>query len=483
VSAPHVVVVGAGFAGLSAALHAGAAGARVTLLERAATPGGKAGEWRSGGFRFDTGPTLLTLPEVVEATFAAAGRPCPLELVAGDGATRYVFPSGRVLDVGPDLERTLAGLEEGEQDAYRRALARARLLYEAAAPVFVHGPAPRPLALLAYALRHGAAASPGRSLPQLLAALGVEGDLRSLFLRFATYFGADPSRAPAVLHNIAWVELGLGTRHVEGGMHAVARALEEAVIDGGGEVRYGCEVRELDRRHGRVRAVVTDRGELACDAVVVAVDRTQALGMLGRPPRRDAEPSLSGLVWLAGVRGADERLASHTVLFPEDYEAEFRDIRAGRHPRDPTLYISISSRTHPADAPAGHENRFIMANAPALPPHAAARDGEAADEGRRAMRAVLARHALDPGADLVVERWLTPSTFAAFGHRGSLYGAAPHGMLSTLRSANTVPGVPNVALAGGTVHPGGGVPLALLSGRYAAAAVVRRVGLRAPHDA
>jgi phytoene desaturase len=475
---PHVIVVGAGFAGLSAALQLLAAGARVSVLERAATPGGKAGEWRSGGFRFDTGPTLLTLPDVVEATFAAAGRPCPLDLGRAGGGTRYVFPSGRVWDVSSDLERTLAGLEPGEHDAYRRALDRARRLYEAAAPVFVHAPAPGPSRLLGYALRHGAAAAPGRRLPQLLDALGVRGDLRTFFLRFATYFGADPFRAPAVLHNIAWVELGLGARHVEGGMHALARALEESVTDLGGEIRYGGEVRRLARRGGRVSEVVTDAGTMRCDAVVAAVDRTQALAMLGQAPVREREPSLSGLVWLAGVRGTDARLAAHTVFFPEDYEQEFRDVRAGRHPRDPTLYVAISARVDPADAPAGCENRFVMANAPALTRSVGGREAEEA-EGKRSVHAVLARHGFDPAEGVVVERWQTPATFAAFGHRGSLYGAAPHGMLATLRPANAVAGVPNAALAGGTVHPGGGVPLALLSGRYAATRIARHLDLGA----
>jgi phytoene dehydrogenase-like protein len=201
--------------------------------------------------------------------------------------------------------------------------------------------------------------------------------------------------------------------------------------------------------------------------------------MLGRPPRREGPPSLSGLVWLAGVRGVDARLGDHTVLFPEDYEAEFRDIRAGRHPRDPTLSVTITSRSDPSDAPAGHENRFVMANAPALatPEPATARREADEAEGGRSLRDALARHGFDPADRVVVERWLAPAAFAAFGHRGSLYGAAPHGALATLRPTNAVAGVANAALAGGTVHPGGGVPLAMLSGRFAASLVAARLGL------
>jgi phytoene desaturase len=476
--APRVAVVGAGFAGLAAALRLAAAGAAVTVVERAERPGGKAGEWRAGGFRFDTGPTVFTLPEVVEATFEAAGRPCPLELEAGDGACRYVFPSGRVWDVSTDLERTLSGLDAAEGAIYRRALAKARALYEAAAPTFVHGPPPSLAQLAAYGLRHGLAAAPGRSLPQLLDALGVGGDLRPFFLRFATYFGADPRRAPAVLHNIAWVELGLGTRHVRGGMHAVARALAEAAADLGVEFRYGEAALAVERRGGRVVAIDAEHGRVPCDGAVLAIDRRQALALLGRPPAREPEPSLSGLVWLAGVKGSDDRLARHTILFPEAYGDEFDDVAEGRAPRDPTLYVSISSRSHPEDAPSGCDNLFVMANAPALPV-VAAPEGRARwmREGRQVIEGTLARRGFAPREEPLVERLLTPHDYAAFGHRGALYGAAPHGLRGALRAGHRVRGVRDVVLAGGTVHPGGGVPLALLSGGQAATRLARDLAL------
>jgi phytoene desaturase len=472
----HVVVIGAGFAGLSAALHLAAAGADVTVLERLGAPGGKAGEWREGGFRFDTGPTVFTLPEVAEATFAAAGRPCPLDFAPDVQGTRYVFPSGRVWDVSHDLDRTVAALSPQEADTYVRVLRRARSLYEAAAPVFVHAPAPNAARLLRYALRHGLAAAPGRTLPRLLDALGVRGDLLPLFLRFATYVGADPFRAPAVLLNVAWVELGLGTRSVGGGMHALAMALAATAADLGVTLRYGVAARRVVRRGG-VREVHHDDGVLRCDAVVLAVDRRHAAALLGERARSERTPSLSGLVVLAGVRGVDERLAQHTIFFPEAYGREFEEIRAGVHPRDPTLYVSISARRHPADAPPGHDNLFVMANAPALPSRG--RDGEtdAHAQGQRSLREAMARRALARDDDVVVERWITPSTLAAFGHRGSLYGDAPHGLLAALRPRQVLPGDAATVFAGGTVHPGGGVPLALLSGRHAAAHVQRVLGL------
>jgi len=484
---PRVAVVGAGFAGLAAAIDLARGGAAVTLLERAHEVGGKAGEWRAGGFRFDVGPSVFTLSDVVEAIFRDAGRERPFDLEPLSPICRYVFPSGRVWDVYRELEPTLSGLAADEQHAYRRALAVARRLYQDAAPTFVRGPAPGLLRLAAYGVRAGWRAQPGRRLTDLLASLGVRGDLLPFFLRFATYFGGDPYRAPAVLHNIAWVELGLGVTLPVGGVHGVVRALYGLAGELGVEVRTGVEVERLVECAGRVSGVVVAEGELEVDAVVAAVDRRWALQLLGRqvPPRRF--PSLSGTVALLGVRGETPGLAPHNVFFPPDYAREFHDLRAGRHPSDPTLYLHASAKGDPADAPTDHENWFVMANAPALPPGddtgAPGRPAGRVDDERaaadaaaaRRLRSTLAARGLDPAGRTVVERDLGPADLARMGDRGAIYGPMPQGLLSTLRPGPAVPGVTNLWLAGGTVHPGGGIPLALLSGRYAAADLLRRL--------
>jgi phytoene desaturase len=484
---PRVAVVGAGFAGLAAAIDLARGGAEVLLLERGGAVGGKAGEWRSGGFRFDVGPSVFTLPDVVDGIFRDAGRARPFELRPLSPICRYRYASGRVWDVYADLDRTLAGLDAAEGAAYRRALGVARRLYQDAAPTFVRGPAPSWLRLAAYGVRAGWRAHPGRRLPDLLAALGVRGDLLPFFLRFATYFGGDPYRAPAVLHNIAWVELGLGVTMPVGGVHGVVRALRALAEELGVEVSTGTEVLSLPTRGGRVREVVTQAATIPVDAVVAAVDRRWALALLGQhaPPRRF--PSLSGTVALLGVRGASAGLAPHNVLFPHDYAAEFADLRAGRHPRDPTLYLHASVLGDPADAPAGHENWFVMANAPALSPGdergaPGAPDGRDEERARadaaaaRGLRATLAARGLDPAGRTVVEHDLGPADLARFGERGAIYGSAPIGLLGTLRPGSSLAGIANARLAGGTVHPGGGIPLALLSGRYAAASLLRALG-------
>jgi phytoene desaturase len=468
------VVIGGGFAGLAAAIEAARRGAAVTLLERAPTLGGKAAEWRAQGFRFDLGPSVFTLPEVVDAIFREAGRERPFALAPLEPLCRYHYPSGRVWDVYRDLDATLQGLTPAEQGMYRRALASAKQLYQDAAPTFVRGRAPNLFQLAAYGLRYGLRAHPGKRLPDLLDHLGVEGDLRPFFLRFATYFGGDPYRVPAVLHNIAWVELGLGVQLPVGGVHAVVQALATLARDLGVEVHTDVPVRALVQRGGRIREVVGEDRIYPADAVVAAIDRRWALRLLGRNPPPVARPSLSGTVALLGVESrSSDALAAHNIYFPDDYAAEFADIRSGRHPRDPTLYLHASAKGDASDAPPGCDNLFVMANAPALPWRGERAEADAA--AQRNLRRTLARRGIEVGDRLLVSRSFGPGELAAYGDRGAIYGPAPAGLLSTLRPGPRLRGLANLALAGGTVHPGGGIPLALLSGRYAIAALEREL--------
>jgi phytoene desaturase len=466
----RTAVVGGGAAGLAAAIDLAVAGREVVLIERETAFGGKAGLFERGGYRFDTGPSVFTMPEVLRGLFRDAGRDLPLDIAPLELLCRYLYPSGRRWDVFRDVEATISGLSHDEAASYRALLDEARRLYEVSAPTFVFGDGPGVLDLLRYGLRHGLRAHPHRSLPKLLEAFGARGDLATFFLRFATYFGADPFRAPAVLHNIAWVELGLGVHNPAGGLRGVIGALVALARDLGVELRAGEGAVGLERSGRRVSAVATTAGRYPVDDVVSALDVVHTARLLGRRHGNERrEPSLSGLVLLLGVEGETPELAEHSIAFPDDYRSEFEAIRGGRYPDDPTLYLHLSCRREPGDAPPGHENWFVMSNAPAV-----AGDAEAERRHAERMLGLLERRGLLDRGRVRMQHALGPRSLARFGHLGSLYGRAPHSLSATLRPGHRFAGLDNLALAGGTVHPGGGVPLALLSGRAAARLLLRR---------
>lgn len=495
-----VVVVGAGMGGLAAATALAAHGLEVDVLEAGEHPGGKMGIVTVDGVEADTGPSVLTLPPVLDRVLRLAGTRLgdEVELRAPEPSFRYLYPDRVALDVFPDLGRTLASVEAAlgpaACDELAAFLTYARGIWEAAAPHFVLGPAPT----LASLARGGLASlallhriDPLRTMWGALRARVHSPHLRALLARYATYNGSDVRRAPATLHCIAHVELALGGFGVRGGMHQVARALERAAERTGVRLHLGARVERIRLRHGRVEGVETADGRGWRAATVVAnADAAHLFATLLPPetrPRRMpwGEPSMSGWTALLRARrrvGAEARVA-HTVLFPRrPYLEEFTDIfDRGRPPAEPTVYLCAQEACHDRRGWAREEPVFVMANAPAGPPAA---DGRGAltpwEELREAVLRRLDEAGLrDPGDELVWER--TPAELAARfpGSRGSLYGAASNGPLAAFRRPpNRVTGVRGLYLASGSAHPGGGVPLALLSGLAAARALLEDRGFR-----
>jgi phytoene desaturase len=464
------LVLGGGFAGLSAAIHLALRGVAVTLLEQHPTLGGKAGRFEQGGFRFDTGPSVFTMRWVLEDLFKAAGREVPFGLEPLEPLCRYLYPSGRTWDVYHDVERTVAQLDAKEAKAYVALLGEAKRLYETASPTFVEGSkAPNLLALARYGLQHGLSAHPTLTLPQLLRAYGASDDLTLFFLRFATYFGADPFRAPAILHNIAWAELGLGVYYPEGGIGTVVQSLEALARDLDVHIQTGVTVERLEQKGPAITHVHTSAGVFQADVVVSSLDILRTHKLLGKTSKLEKlEPSLSGFVLLLGIEGQTPELSHHTISFSNNYTNEFQAIRNGTFSADPTLYFNISSKTDSSDSPNGCENWFVMANAPALNQHTW-------DEAAYAetLIDVLDKRGFNVHRRLRTKHVLGPSYLATLAERGSIYGAAPHSLFTTLRPKQTLPGVTNLVLAGGTVYPGGGIPLSLLSGKAAAQHLLR----------
>jgi len=442
----RAIVIGAGFAGLAAALRLRQAGLEVSVIEQFDQPGGKAIGWEG----VPTGPTVLTLPEIPRRIFQAFGA-APPELRPVSPLTRYTWPDGRVFAPELDLEATMAQLTRQEAHDYRRLLQVARTMYEGAKDTFIEGAPPRLAQLLRYGLRDGLKAHPTRSL----AALVQSGPyLTPFFLRFATYLGANPYQAPAVLHNIAWVELGLGVFHLSGGMRALADHLFRLAVAQGVRFCFGQKVLRMQRLPGRVGALQTDHGWHRAELYASAADRHFTLQWLGLPLPR-YELGVSGFAVL--MRLSEPLPLGHHVYFSPDYRAEWREIAAGGWPQNPTLYLHTDG-----------EAAFLLVNAPPL---GRAQPPEAEDYARLLL-GKLAR--LQP---LPIARWriMSPRDYGLTAFRGALYGRAPHGLLGALRPGWGVAGMRNLVQVGGTVHPGGGVPLSLLSGWNGAGWLLDRI--------
>jgi phytoene desaturase len=452
---------------LSAAIELAHAGHRVTVLEQNAAPGGKCVRVTRGEFSWDAGPSLLTLPGVFEDLFASTGAPLrdELELLRVEPVTRYEFADGTHVELSADLPRALAALEAWSPGAgadWTRFLGTCAGMWRAA-EAYLTGPPPWPPRRPAPGERppdprDALRVRPWQTLAQLARAHARDPRLRMIMERFATYAGADPRRAPAALAVAGYVEHAFGAWHPRGGLYELVLALARRLETLGGELRLGTAVERVAIRDGRARGVITATETIPADAVVTDVDEAVVRrALLGRPVAA-RKRSLSGLALLLGLRDRRAGTPHHRIRFPADPHAEFEDIFVhGRPARDPTVYVAAPGTTDPA----GGEAWFVLVNAPA---HAA----DWAAEARR----LLDRLDLDDRVVEVVRR--TPADLeretGALG--GAIYGAAPHGRLAALRRPGPrVRGVNGLWLAGGTVHPGGGLPLVALGGRAVARAI------------
>ena len=491
-SAP-VVVVGAGIGGLSAAIRLALAGQRVLVLEANDTVGGKMSEWRADGFRWDTGPSVITMRPVFEDLFAAAGRRLEdyLTLLPVEPLTRYFYPDGAQLDASADPARMadeIARLSPDDVDGYRRYLHYASEIHRITGPVFIYNDPPSIRRLAQTPLPDMLHVDPLRTMDGAIRGFVRSPQLRQLLGRFATYVGASPYLAPATLNVIAHVELAGGVWYPQGGIYAIAQAFERLARELGVEIRTGCRVDKIVLTADVVSGVLLEDGSSIDAATVIAnVDVATVYERLLRgsdvSARRAAglarvEPSCSGFILLLGVEGESPTLAHHNIFFSSDYRREFDDIfERGQPPGEPTIYAAITSKTDAGHAPAGCENWFVLVNAPPLGP---AYDwATQADAYRERVLDRLAVFGHDLRGRIRSEKRLTPVDLERLtgALRGALYGASSNSKWSALRRPhNRAPDVRGLYFAGGTTHPGGGVPMVTLSGKVAARLALEDIG-------
>ncbi|WP_116086594.1 NAD(P)/FAD-dependent oxidoreductase [Tropicimonas sp. IMCC34011] len=488
----RTIVIGGGLGGLAAACTLAARGHAVTLLERNEWLGGKAAVLEEGGFRFDMGPTILTMPRVLERIFAEAGRNLhdEIDLRRLDPQWRCFYEDGAVLDLKDDpaeAAKAIGELSPEDRAGFERFMDVARRLSDVSDKFFFW----KSVEDLKDTMNLKANMNLG-TLSDVMAlrmhrtvAGQIKKDVKDkrvaqMLEHFIQYVGSSPLASPAVLCGIAQMQQGEGVWYPMGGTRAVPLALERLAGELGVDIRTGCGVSRIETENGRTCAVVTEAGErIPAERVVSNMDSVRTYRELiggdvwkSFAKTRKREPACSGVVLYLGLDRAYEHLAHHNFVFSRDPEEEFAAIYdRGEPAQDPTAYLAAPARTEPGVAPEGGEALYVLVHTPYI------RDGQdwakMLPAYRRTILDKLGRCAgmEDIEERIVVERSLTPQDIHDRYNvlQGAIYGLASHGkVLGAFKPGNRSRQVPGLYLAGGSAHPGPGMPMALMSGWIAA---------------
>jgi 1-hydroxycarotenoid 3,4-desaturase len=491
----QVVVVGAGIAGLSAALALAARGLDVIVVERSDQPGGKMREVELGGRGIDSGPTVFTMRWVFDALLGALGEQLedhiglqPLSVLA-----RHAWADGSQLDLYADEHQTadaigwFAGRSEAE--GFKAFSVDAKRIFDVLRAPFICSPAPSMTNLLRGArFRDLSAIRPFQTMWKALGGYFTDPRLRQLFGRYATYCGSSPFDAPATLMLVAHVE-SAGVWLVDGGMYRLAAALSQLAVRHGVHFVYGAGVSDIMVESGRASGVRLANGERIESRNVIATADVAALalGLLGRdvaqavPRTPEKARSLSAMTWSCVAAPTGFPLLRHSVFFSRDYRDEFESLFGRRQmPQEPTVYICAQDRENGSVAPKQPERLFILANAPAIGDRHQFKAAEI-DECTKRTLATLERCDLTIPMNAELTEVTTPTDFNRMfpGTGGALYGRSSHGWMASFKRPGARTKLPGLYLAGGSAHPGPGIPMAALSGWMAAASLIGDLTLTA----
>ena len=472
------VIIGGGLGGLAVSLRLAARGWDVTLCEQGPSFGGKMNTWGERGFRFDTGPSLITMPWVFEDLFRVAGAMLRdhVELARVEPLADYVFADGTRFTYStsmPEWLQTIRSIEPRDADGFLRFMELGARLFEVSKETFLRRrPFDPPDARSIAAMRHMPIRYGWGNYHRTVEAHFKSPYLRQLYDRYPTYVGSSPYLSPATLIVIPYIEYAFGGWYVKGGLYRIVESLVELARRAGVSLLPGSRAERIEHSGKRVKAVRLVGGvRLPADVVVMNGDASYAPELLGEPGAGELaakDRSLSGLVFLIGIKRTMSRAAHHTIYFSGDYESEFRELFGERRfPRDPTVYVNMPSRSDRSVVPGEGETLFIMANAPSS-------DGddwgeEATGEARRRVFERLRLGGFtDIERDIVVTDVWTPSRLAGRYTMpgGAIYGTHSHGWRRAfLRPPNKDPRYEGLYYVGGSTHPGGGTPTVLLSAK------------------
>lgn len=475
-----VKVIGAGISGLAIAARLASRGASVDVLEASGTYGGKMGTWQDQGFTFDTGPSLFTRPELIDEVLELPGSPAPtFSYEKLENITNYFFPDGTELSASASLDKFAETIAENTADSKRSILKffeRALKIDQITEPIFLN----KPVRNISTFLNPKAIAALSQISPRLLSSSMHEYHVRSfkdpktvqLFDRFATYNGSNPYKAPAILQVIPVLEHIHGAYFPEAGMASIAKSLFEKGQSLGVNYRFNNKVEEIIIRENTAAGIRTESGEEFSEYVVSNMDVRYTYERLLRGKALPAylaknDPSSSALIFLWGIDRRFAQLDLHNLFFSGNYEKEFEDLfhRKTINP-DPTVYVNISSKHKVSDAPRESENWFVMVNAP----YNAGQNWEEMITKTRAnvIRKLNQRLNIDLDKLIITEKINSPIYLQeeTFAYRGALYGDSHnHALAAFRRHPNSTKQIKDLFFCGGTVHPGGGIPLCMLSAK------------------
>lgn len=483
----NIVVIGSGLGGLAAAVRLAASGHEVTLCEQGQSFGGKMNRLSEQGFRFDTGPSLITMPWIFREIFEAAGSRIEdhLKMVQVNPICEYLYADGTRFNYSasmPDWLETVRNLDRRDVDGFLRFMRLGAQLYELSRDTFLRY---RPEDWFQHtdigSLKHLPARYGWGNYHRTVAAHFKSPHLQQLYDRYPTYVGSSPYQSPATFALIPYVEFAFGDWYILGGLYQMVESLLDLARRHRINLLLNSRVTRIEHTGGRVSAVrLADETRLPADIVVMNGDASHTPRMLGdnQAPAelRPKDRSMSGLVFLLGVKRTMPGVNHHAVFFSSDYRREFGQIfDERRFPDEPTVYVNTPSRSDRSLVPGEGETLFIMANAPANDDDQW--DDDQIEEARRRVFAVLRRGGFpDLDSEIVVSKVFTPREI---GRRylmpgGAIYGTHSHNWkFAFLRPPNKDRKFKGLYYVGGSTHPGGGTPIVLTSARIVSELIER----------
>lgn len=483
-----IAIIGAGISGLASAVRLANAGFKVDVYEKALHAGGKMNEINTQGYRFDTGPSLFTLPELLTELYTLCNTPAKerIEILKPEISCRYFYPDKTILDGWQDPDKFAREVEDKTNEPathVREFLAQSEKLYQLTAPLFIFKPLTEPQTLLSWAalkvVKNWRILSPFENMYTRNKKWFDSGKVQQLFNRFATYNGSDPYRAPATLNVIPHLEHNMGAYLPKGGIYQIAKSLQKLAKSQGAVFHFNTPIDKVVTLKNKVTGIEVKGKNIAYDFVISDVDvftfYSKLLKQVKLPSTyKKQELSSSAIIFYWGIKKTFPQLDLHNILFSEDYKGEFASIFDAKEIfHDPTVYIYVSSKLNETDAPTGCENWFVMINAP----HNIGQQWDKLKEQARKYILQKIKKVLEVDVEDLIdfEQHLDPVLIESKtdSFRGALYGPSSNSkMAAFLRHPNFTRRIKNLYFTGGSVHPGGGIPLCMSSAKIVAQKII-----------